>query len=181
MAIRRPPPHAADAAPLFLPASDDAWDDERIERERKALKNEGSERHPVTAYFSGATRYDLDAPATIAGQVMTPRAYLREGSTPTVFHLRRDANVALRRAQALAVWADARARESALWELVRHGVSKVTEGFAGQAWPFDGGGPFPLTDADMLQLHDIGAGLLHEVGLAVFFANGPLSDIEGKP
>lgn len=180
--IRRPPQHAVDAAPTFIAPTDDAWDDERIKRERAAMKAEGDKaRHPVAVYYSGESRYDLDAPVTIGGQVATPREYLREGCTPTVFHLRRDANVALRRAQALAVITDPRAREAAIWDLVRHGVAKVTEGFDDHApWDLEGGGIRPLTDADMQQLHNLGGGLLSDIGYAVFHANAPLSDIEGK-
>ena len=181
MALRRPPQHAADAAPIFIAPTDDAWDNDRIKREREALKNEGdATRHPVTVYYSGAGRYDLDAPVSISGQSMSPRAYLRDGSSPTVFHLRRDASLALKRAQALAVISDPRAWESALWDLARHGIVKITEGFTGAPWMLEGGGPFPLTDADVMQLHDAGAGLLESVGLAVFHACAPLSDTEGK-
>ena len=111
--IKRPPQHAADAAPLFIARTDDAWDDERIKRERAAMKADGKARHPVQVYYSGSSRYDLDAPATVGGQAATPREYLREGSTPTVFHLRRGADLALRRAQAIAVHQDLRAWEAA--------------------------------------------------------------------
>jgi hypothetical protein len=182
MALRRPPQHAADAAPIFIAPTDDAWDIERIKRERAALKNDNAEvRDAVALYYSGETRYDLDAPVTIGGQIVTPRHYLREGSTPTVFHLRRDAPTALKRAQALAVFGDLRAREAAWWDLARSGIAKITDGFTdGAPWKLEGGGPFPLTDADLMALHDAGRGLVQDVGLAVFYANAPLSDTEGK-
>ena len=79
MAIRRPPQHAADAPILYVCSEDDAWDLERIERERKALKNEGGGRHCLDVYYSGETRYDIDAPHTVGGSTVTPRSYLREG------------------------------------------------------------------------------------------------------
>jgi hypothetical protein len=180
MALRRPPQHAADATPLYIVSFDDAWDLERVKRERKAMKAEHPEaEHPRDAYYLGRTRYDIDAPCTIGGVVVTVRQYLREGSTPTVFHLRRvDGR---RRTQALAVWADPRERVAAQWDLARHGVTKVTEGFEGKAWPLEGGAAgLPLTDDDLQQLFDVNDLLPQLLGIAVLNASAPLSDSEGK-
>lgn len=64
----RPPKHRIDAEPRFILAEDDAWDHERINRERADLaarKADGTasrdEKHPVDAYAAGDTRYDLGA------------------------------------------------------------------------------------------------------------------------
>lgn len=179
MAIRRPPQHHADAVPLYICSTDDAWDDPRIAAEREALKKEGG-RHCLDVYYSGDTRYDLDAPHTAGGTVVTARNYLREGSTPTVFHLRRVSG--LRRSQAIAVWHDDRERQAAQWDLCRYGIVKVTEGIAGTPWDFQGGMQGqPLTDADLQVLYDVGMALPTLVGVAVLHASAPLSDTEGRP
>jgi hypothetical protein len=178
MAIRRPPQHAADAAPLFIASTDDAWDSDLIKRERADLKNHNGARHPIDVYYSGESRYDLDAAVPIGGQAITPRFYLRDGATPTIFRLRRDASMALRRSQAIAVYTDPRAWAAALWDLARHGVRDISE--AAASWDLEGGGPRPLSDADMQTLHDLGDGILQALGIAVLHANAPLSDTEGK-
>ncbi len=184
MALRRPPQYRADARPLFIARTDSAWDDERITREREAAKKAGGPRHPVDAYYSGETRYDLDAVSTVDGQAVTVRDYLRAGATPTVFTLRRDAQLALQRAQAISVVGDAPAWTAAMWSLARHGLVEAADGFTsgapGARWPLEGGGPRPLTDADLQLLHDLGDGLLAAIGTAVFHANAPLSEAEGK-
>lgn len=65
--------HRIDAPALFILPHDDAWDTARIEAESPG------EDHPITRYRRGVSRYDLE----------TVRAYLRPGSTPTIFALRR--------------------------------------------------------------------------------------------
>jgi hypothetical protein len=181
MAIRRPPQHRADAQPLYIARFDDAWDAERIERERTALANENAKtEHPVDLYYSGRTRYDLDAPCTIGGQVVTARHYLREGASPTVFELRRvDGR---RHDQALAVWARPQERVAAQWDLARWGVVRVTEGFGGAEWKLEGGaGGLPLTEADVQLFFDAHGMLPALLGIAVLNASAPLSEAEGKP
>jgi hypothetical protein len=71
----RPPQYRADAPGRYIHASDDAWDHERIEREKLG------DDHPLVRYLSGQTRYDLDAEGV--------RDFLRKGAQPVVFVLRR--------------------------------------------------------------------------------------------
>jgi len=37
MGLKRPPQHAVDAEPIYIHPDDDAWDMDRVDRERKAL------------------------------------------------------------------------------------------------------------------------------------------------
>lgn len=63
----KPPTHRIDAIPVFVLAEDDAWDHERIAAERVAMAKDANSKklkprlHPVDAYLSGETRYDLGA------------------------------------------------------------------------------------------------------------------------
>lgn len=195
MAIKRPPEHRADATPLLIHESDDAWDHDRIERERKAIANEHkkAERpgkpptHPWDAYIKGHTRFDLDARATLGGTTVSMREYLREGATPTVFHLRRVSGrrwtQAVTRVQSSILTASANADE--MWGLARVGLVKVTDGFddgPGARWPLEGGeSGTPLTEEDLQKLFDAGQGLLIDIGNAVLSASGPITEAEGKP
>lgn len=176
MLKRRPPQHAADSTPIFIASNDDAWDRERIARERASLPKWGT--HPIDAYYSGETRYDIDAPVTLSGQTVTIRGYLREGSTPTVFCLRRVSG--LERQQLTAVHKDPQARLATLWRLAKMGVVEVADGFNGTPWDLQGGEALPLTDADMQTLYDVSAQLPEDLGYAVYFASAPLSEAEGK-
>lgn len=195
MAIKRPPEHRADAPPLLIHADDDAWDHERIERERKALAKEHKEAkrpgspplHPWDAYIKGHTRFDLDARATIGGTTVSMREYLREGVKPTVFHLRRVSGrrwtQSVTRVQSSVLTAAANADE--MWGLARVGLAKVTDGFEDgpdARWPLEGGeGGQPLTEDDLQTLFDAGQGLVIDIGSAILTASGPITEAEGKP
>ena len=174
MIKHRPPQHAADAVPLFIASEDDAWDKDRIAGERKNLPK--GARHPIDDYYAGATRYDLDAPMTLSGQTVMIRDYLREGSTPTVFRLRRVSG--LERQQLSAVHKDPQARLPALWRLAKLGVVDVTDGFSGAPWDLQGGQALPLSEADMQALYDASASLPEDLGYAVYFVSAPLSEVE---
>jgi hypothetical protein len=182
--IKRPPEHAADAVPLWIAPFDDAIDVDRIERERKELSK--GDEHCVDRYWSGATRYDIDAPHTVGGAIVTMRSYIRDGAVPTVFKLRRDGLTVLRQ-QTLTVMVEADGKSQKdviplLHELARKGVVSITDGFGGEAWDIQGGqGGRPLTEGDMQALYDASPRLPEQLGLAVFHASAPLSEAEGKP
>lgn len=182
--IRQPPEHAADATPLFIAEFDDAVDHDRIERETKAL-DKGAE-HCTLQYYGGHTRYDIDAPLTVGGLTTTMRDYLREGATPTVFELRRvtgrlrqQAMTVLRRD--LTEGKDGRDRVGMLFELCKHGVASVKEGFSGERWDLNGGqSGRMLTEGDVQKLYEADARLPEALGWAVFNASKPLSESEKK-
>lgn len=174
--LKRPPEHRATATPLFILADDDAWDWDRIQAERKETP-EG--QHPVDRYIAGSTRYDIDAAETVGGRVVCARDYLREGSKPTVFTLRRVSGAD--RDTALAVWNDPEAHERSLWRLARQGVVNVQDGFEGDPWKLQGGeGGLPLTETDMQTLYDTHRLLPKSLGLAVMRCSASLSEAEGK-
>lgn len=82
------PQHSVTAAIRFISQQSDAWDMTSVVEERRRL-GARTDEHPIPLYFSGATRYDLDAPASVDGEMKPPRAYLREGSQPRSWVLRR--------------------------------------------------------------------------------------------
>ena len=181
--ITQPPEHAADATPLYIAAFDDALDNDRIARERKELAK--GEDHCTDRYYAGDTRYDVDAPWTIGGQAVTMRGYIRDGATPTVFKLRRVTG--LLRQQTMAVINAGQNGGppgdlvAAIFELAKHGVAEVTEGFAGTPWDLDGGQDgLPLTEGDLQTLYEAHSALPESLGWAVFHASKPLSQVEKK-
>ncbi len=82
------PQHSATAPIRFILVSDPAWDLEPIEAERKRLGARSNE-HPIPCYFSGEHRFDMDAPGPVDEGTKTPRDYLRPGSKPRAWLLRR--------------------------------------------------------------------------------------------
>lgn len=68
------PQHSATAQIRFIRA--DAFDTDRVAAERKTMPNDGND-HPVVIYFSGRSRYDLEAPAPVGEALLRPRDYLR--------------------------------------------------------------------------------------------------------
>lgn len=68
------PQHSATAAIRYLKAA--AFDTDRVADERKSMPDDGND-HPVVIYFSGRSRYDLDAPYPVGGELRKPREYLK--------------------------------------------------------------------------------------------------------
>jgi hypothetical protein len=83
-----PPQHSVTAAIRFITQGNDAWDTSNVVEERKRL-GVRTDQHPIPQYFSGETRFDLDAPSEVDGEMRTPRSYLREGVQPRSWSLRR--------------------------------------------------------------------------------------------
>src|SRR5689334_11416959 len=91
MAFKRPPQHRVDAPIMFVHPTDTAWDYPRIKAEQEKMRESGADplMHPVARYHGGWTRYDLDAQATLFGEVVRPRDYLDESKQPVMWKLRR--------------------------------------------------------------------------------------------
>ena len=189
--IKRPPEHAADADPLFIHPDDDAWDFERLDRERAALIDEHkaakrvgpAPSHPWDDYQSGATRYDIEATGTIGSTMVSVREYLLPEKAPTVFHLRRVSGKMW--ARSAAAMAGVGGSVDQLWELCRWGLVKVTDGMEDlpdARWEIRGGeGGTPLTERDMQALFDAGHdALVLKLGWAVYHCSAPLTEAEGK-
>lgn len=91
----QPPAHRVDAQPVLILPSDPAWDMERIDKERKALRDKRKKTkapipgHPVDRYLSGEGRYDLGAKYPIEGEERSALEYLKSDVSPTRFVLRR--------------------------------------------------------------------------------------------
>ena len=85
MAIQRAT-HRLTHSPTFIFASDDAWDSDKIEADRKRITSpEGDpqwltwDAHPVARYRAGRSRYDVE----------TVRPWLLADKAPTLVRLRR--------------------------------------------------------------------------------------------
>jgi hypothetical protein len=93
-----PAQHSITAPIRFIPRADPAWDLDVALAELDGLQGEDHSSHPLVAYFSGSTRFDLDALGGVVARDVdgakiveqkTPRAYLKPESRPTIWTLRR--------------------------------------------------------------------------------------------
>lgn len=80
------PQHSVTAVTTFL--STRAFDLDRVVLERESMPNAGNE-HPVVVYFSGASRYDLDAEYPVGEQMARARDYIRKDHGQPEWKLRR--------------------------------------------------------------------------------------------
>lgn len=161
-----PPLHRVDHEPIFVPVMDDAWDMERIAREERIITGEEKPAdgevlpawasifdHPMTRYWSGASRGDL----------ATVRGYLLANKVPTEIRCRR---------MSLPHWTESKQWRERKLEVahevacVRYGVVAVDNGFDEDGRALDLGGS-PLSDSAITKLRR----LLGDVGftqLAIF-------------
>jgi len=172
MARKRPPQHAVDATPIYVPPDDDAWDTERIEREKAEAGDRGLEPdgHPVEAYWAGDTRYDLEAPVSWGGLVAAPREYLDDTKLPERWILRR---LRPRDYARISETYDRGQRAEACYDACVVGIEGVENGPR-----LRGAKAGRLTERDMEHLHH--GGLVRAVGLAILVASMPLGADEKK-
>lgn len=171
----RPPTHRADAPIVYVHPKDPAWDRERIDRELKALRDEGKpeSQHPVLRYQGGFTRYDVDAIAD----------YLKPDATR--FYLKRigvfdwQEVESMREAQVLA---GAKPRRAYL-RCLALALSKIDNG------PTIVGEPGALLPEDVERIAALSyydedekrvIDVLYDVGEAAYTASMPLSKAEKK-
>ena len=162
-----PPLHRVDAPIQFVHGKDLAWDMDRINAEIDDPEADGD--HPVTLYFAGETRYDLDAGA---------REYFKEGAKPLVFHMRRLPDPDWMQVRDMkARGAFSFANEYAL----RVGLTAVVDG--DENFPLEGPDRKDkrLTEKDVKRLREkFGRQTMNDVGAAVITASDDLFDREKK-
>lgn len=91
MARKRPPQHRADTPGIYIPKSDSSFDVDRFEKEIARMKTDGLDinTHPIEVYYSGRTRYDLDATEVLFGGSVCARDYFDGSKEPERWTLRR--------------------------------------------------------------------------------------------
>jgi hypothetical protein len=151
----RPPQHRADAPGRYIHGTDDAWDNERLERDKADGKL--TDQHPVVRYLSGRTRYDLEAEGV--------REYLRPGVKPVVFVLRRLSH------QEYIDCLDIEGTHARLSKAAMLGVLRVEGAMACSK----------LGREELEQLHEANRNIPVDLGLAVMNYGRPPDAAEGKP
>ncbi|MBK8720685.1 MAG: hypothetical protein IPN32_39170 [Deltaproteobacteria bacterium] len=157
---------------------DEAWDLERVHAEQLAMsaRDEDPRMHPVARYQGGWTRYDLDAAGTVDGRVATAREYLDEAKQPTMWKLRRLSWDQWY--EVLPLWERAvRDGERPVKAYLRACVIGIEKVESGPTLDLAAG---RLTTDDMARLHAIHPELPLVIGEAVYTANMPLTESEGK-
>ncbi len=174
--MRKPPQHALDATPVYVLHTDPAWDNDRIERE---LEADPEGQHPQVAYYSGATRFDLHAPAQWAGEETSAAEYLtgraarfelRRLTVHKIAEIRDDIRRAINRDGAGAGLA------AVFTKCAKHGLAGISDGVE-----FDSRAGV-VTDATLGQIYDEhGPDAIEAIGAAVWRLSQPLSDAEKRP
>ena len=184
MALKqRPPQHRVDASIIWVHPRDEAWDTERIRREKDELEAQKKDEsdHPIARYLSGETRFDLDARMTFGDKVVTAREYLRPEEAPTLWYLNRLSAKDAYEAEAqfnTEVFGQGNPIpiRTYLWCCLR-GVKKVENGPDLEG---AGGKGKLLRDSDLEKLRSLDEQLPVLLGQAVMEASKPLREDEKK-
>jgi hypothetical protein len=123
-----PPAHSVDDIPTWIAGTDPAWNIDLIKAHRELLGEKNIAAHPVEVYYSGSTRFSLDAkitmPEVLRGadgpHTVTVEHYLLPGKRPTLFEM---AQLGARD------WAIARrvVEEQGFLEFARRGLVRVRD------------------------------------------------------
>lgn len=163
------PTHSLDRDSVYIDVLDPAWDTDRVSEEREAMEAAGEDpsEHPVTVYFSGASRYDLDAPRQVGDKTLTPRDYLTEPGTE--FTLARMGWKKFRRVRAKLLSGDPEQVAEAEERSVEWGVEEISDKALDRLKP-----------AALMERLSTDPDLIGRIASAVITANMPLSESELK-
>ena len=165
----RPPQHRADTPGIFIPADDLSFSRERYETELEKMRAEGLDPadHPVARYYSGKTRYDLQAQDVLFGQPCRAGDYF--GPDAERWTLRR---------LSWDQWYEVTglSPRAAALRACQYGI----RGVEGLKIELSGAEAGRLTHADMQRIYDVDQGLPLVLGDAVIGYSMPLTDAEKK-
>jgi hypothetical protein len=180
-----PPAHSVDDVPTYIAGDDPAWNMPLVKADREKL-GENLAAHPVEVYYSGATRYSLEAKITMPEVLRSPDGpdavtvehYMLPGKRPTRFEMR----VVGARDWALASRA---IDQQGFLEFARRGLVRVCDAEG------EGGNPATVTpprnedgvlDSWLDPVSQGNRGLLGGLGLAVYMlSKNEVAVVEGKP
>jgi hypothetical protein len=181
-----PPAHSIDDVPTWIAGTDPAWDIALIKAHRELLGEKNLAAHPVEIYYSGATRYSLEAKITMPDVLRGPDGpaavtvehYLLTGKRPTLFELRQ---------LGARDWAIARrvVEEQGFLEFARRGLVRVRDAVGEDGQPStitpprnsDG-----ILDAWVDDVSKADRNLLGALGMAVHnLSQNEVAVAEGKP
>lgn len=176
-----PPQHSVTAPIVFISRLDSAWDLDRALAEKDVVEGAKADEHPLVLYFSGESRYDLDASGTVwtegEDKVLTPephaaREYLKEGIRPRMWTLRR-----LKFSQVSELLDAPRHRR--LMHAFALGVVELVNGPDGL--PVKSTRGVPLSEKHLDDIAEaLGADLIYEVGEAILRASQAPTSAEKK-
>jgi hypothetical protein len=175
--LNRPPRHRADAVPVYIDSGDPAWDMDRVAKERadmeKAKRN--PDRHPVPMYFSGFSRYDLEATFDVLGEQRCAKDYV-DMAQAWCFNLKRLGS---------RDWYSIKSRvqadpDGAFWRACQMGLESIDGPDAPRVTRGPAGVSEDCMDRLFLEIEG-GPFLIPRVGQAVYLCSMPLWDFEGKP
>lgn len=132
---------------------------------------EDEEDHPLFLYFSGASRYQLDAPSKVCGEDRCARDYLKDA--PVIWTMRRLGRKPYRMIMMLERRDEREERDQ---EACRFGIESVS----GPRAPTLNPKPAGLRESDLDKIHEYDFTLMERLGPAIIAMSKPLSAAEGK-
>lgn len=165
------PQHSATAPIRFISRLDPAWQLDDFPAEVEAMGERASE-HPIGRYFRGETRFDLDAPGMVGEETKCARDYLREGSKPVTWTLRR------MRIGTLAHCKDTGGHQGEL-QAFRFAIVSVDNAPGVEVPPLGMAGQLTEKQAEAIA-EVVGARIVFEVGAAAMLASEAPTSAEKK-
>jgi len=180
-AMARPniPNYPIDGEAVYIPEDDDAWDHERIERERPDREGNDDDAHPCDRYWRGETRARLEPVTEYLDMSKVPEQwYLEDTRFPPGPRREMDAHVA--RAMRASQEGD-QVEASEQWSRAflvafRWGIRRVENPPTEIKRRRDGA----ISDETIATIDRIAPGLVTEIGAVVLRAIQPLTEAEGK-
>jgi hypothetical protein len=175
MARNRPPQHRADTPGIWIARTDSSFDRDRFDRELLELAAQDLDpaTHPVSRYYAGDTRFDLQAADRLFDQAVTAGAYFDASKEPERFILRRLDWEQWHRVMSLV---EQGAFTAGQLLAARYGVAEVQN----SPLKLTGATAGLLTHEDMQRLFEADPALPSALGLACWRYSRALTDPEKK-
>lgn len=170
----RVPTHGIDDAAEFVELSKDNWELDTVQKEQKEMEAAGEppEDHPVAIYFSGESRFSLDATSVVLGQTRSAREYVKKDAT--YWMLKR---LPRRQYRTYLTLFRQDNRELANETAVQLGVSEVR---GPRGVKLTGGGDMPLSSDDLDRIWELDTTLIDRLAEAIITYSQPITRAEGK-
>lgn len=172
------PQYPIDGEAVYIPEADDAWDHERIDRERASMA-EAKVTHPVDDYWTGETRARIDVVSEYVDMSKNPEQWVIEDIHFPPGPRREVAGLVSR---AVRLWEEGDKERGdemfsrAFLVAFKWGIRAVRNPPVEIKRARDGS----IADSTIAELDKLIPGLVTEIGAVVYRAIQPLTSAEGK-
>ncbi len=172
------PQYPIDGEAVYIPEADDAWDHERIDRERASMA-EANVIHPVDSYWSGDTRARVDEVAEYLDMAKDPEQWVVEDKHFPPGPRREIGGFVARAVRAWEANDSETANEMmsrAFLVAFRWGIRAVRNPPVEIKRARDGS----IAESTIAEIDALIPGLVTEIGAVIYRAIQPLTSAEGK-